>query len=137
MIGRLLTFALVIGWSIGSLITSEAQFNEAFEETILELQGFETTKTDNWALSTSFYYFINGLGLAMIGFVATGIFLYQLFPVPSIFVTPIVLFFILDIILFGLLRYFLINGLFTLLFLGIEKTGLVNWGESFETRRQD
>lgn len=137
MIGKVFTFAMIIGWSIGSLVTSAPEFNFAFEDAKAELQKFETTKFSNWSLGVAFDYWVEGFGLAAIGFVAFGIFLYSIFPVPEIFVVPIAFFFIIDIILFGILSYFFIRVGFMLILLAIEKTGLINWGERFEVRRQD
>lgn len=135
IIGRMFTLFLLIGWSIGGVITSEAEFSEVVSESVITFQEFESGKTGHWALILGIDYMVEGFGIAAIGFLAFGVFIYSLFPVPVEFIMPIFLFFVFDLILFGLLSYFLINGLFVLLFLGIEKTGLINWGERFETRR--
>lgn len=120
---------VVLGWAIGGFITSEVEFNEAFEKTILYFQEYNSTEADNWALGLSINYMVEGFGIAAIGFVAMGVFIYQMFPVPIEFVDPIAAFVLLDLLFLGIFSYLLFNGLFALILLAIEKTGLVNWGE--------
>ncbi len=128
MIGKIFTLVLLIGWSLGAFVTTEEKFNESFKNLIAEFEEREPTKTENWDLGVSIDFMFKGFGLAAIGFLAMGVFVYQIFPIPPELITPILLFLVLDLFLFGLLSYFLFNFLFAGLLLLLEKTGLVNWG---------
>lgn len=128
MYGRIFFIFLLLGWYVGSYLTeseiSEVMFNleTRFEEPQVD------SVSQNTFLGKSVNYLVQGFGILAIGFLGLGFWIYQLFPIPFYLAEPIVLFLFFDVIFFGILSYFLINGLFAVILLFLERIGLLKIG---------